>query len=263
MSLRSVRGGRVLGRVVASFAVVPFAAVGACAVLTACDTHPLDVTTTVIDTGLLAHYTFDEGSGTTVVDHSGNRHDGTLSGGTWITGGKFGGALHFGGTDYVTIDDFPIAHSSFSVSAWVRSTNAPLDGFETLLSTEVVFEAGWEVNLDKLDSGLGIQSAYWDTTINGYIQVDCACIPANQWTHVVSVLDGDAHTLKVYVDGNLVGVTPAARAIVPGEPALLMGAWSGNQRHLVGDIDDVAIYSRALIPEEIISLGEHSPPDPM
>jgi len=77
------------------------------------------------------------------------------------------------------------------------------------------------------------------------------------------VLDGDAHTLKVYVDGNLVGVTPAQRAISPGEPALLMGTWSGGQRFLVGDIDDVAIYSRALIPEEVTGLGSQSPPDPM
>ena len=186
-----------------------------------------------------------------------------LSGGTWIADGKFGGALRFGGADHVTVDNFPDAHSSFSVSAWVRSTNAPIDGFETLLSTEVVFEAGWELNLDKLDSGLAVQSAYWDPAVDGYIHIDCTCLPTNQWTHVVSVLDGDAHALTVYVDGNVVGVTPAQHAILPGEAALLIGTWSGGKRFLVGDIDDVAIYGRALVLEEVRQLGMHPPPDPI
>jgi hypothetical protein len=239
---------------------------GALAALAACESHPLDATIvvpTTLTNGLLAHYTFDEGAGTMVFDHSGNRHDGTLVGGTWIGDGKFGGALHFSGSDHVTVDSFPIAHSSFSVSAWVRSKNAPIDGFETLLSTEVVFEAGWELNLDKLDSGLAVQSAYWDPTIGGYIHIDCSCLPTSQWTHVVSVVDGDAHVLSVYVDGNLVGVTPAGHAILPGETALLIGTWSGGARFLVGDIDDVAIYSRALIPEEVSDLEAHPPPDPL
>ncbi len=234
--------------------------------ITACDSHPLDATTVVPTTltdGLLAHYTFDEGVGTTVVDHSGNRHDGTLTGGRWIPDGEFGGALHLGGSDYVTVDNFPNARSSLSVSAWVRSTDMPVDGFETLLSTELVFEAGWELNLEKLDSGQTIQSAYWDPLIKGYTHFDCPCMPSGRWVHLVSILDGVAHTLSVFVDDQLVGVVSAPDPISPGEPSLLIGTWSGAQRFLVGDIDDIAIYSRALVPEEVTGLGAHPPPDPL
>ena len=47
----------------------------------------------VLTDGLLAHWALDESSGTDVNDSSGNRHDGQLTGGTWIADGRFGGAL--------------------------------------------------------------------------------------------------------------------------------------------------------------------------
>src|SRR4051812_22134562 len=47
--------------------------------------------------GLVAAYSFDEGSGTTASDASGNGHGGTVAGATWATG-KFGSALSFNGT---------------------------------------------------------------------------------------------------------------------------------------------------------------------
>jgi hypothetical protein len=232
----------------------------------ACNTHPLDATTSSSATllvGLLAHYTFDEGSGTTIVDHSLNRKDGVLVGGTWITGGRFGGALHLGGADYITVDTFPYPPRDFSVSMWIRSTNQPMDGLETLLSTEIVFEAGWELNLDKPDSGApSFQSAFWSPNEGGYTHADCVCVPLSTWTHVVSVMSSDDETLSLYVNAVLVASTPAREPIVPGEPSLLIGRWSGSLRYLVGDIDDIAIYSRALDPAEIALLYIESPPDP-
>ncbi|MGZ4392530.1 MAG: hypothetical protein ACXVRK_10510, partial [Gaiellaceae bacterium] len=48
-------------------------------------------------TGLVAAYAFDEGSGATVTDQSGNGNNGTLTTTTWTTAGKYGGALSFNG----------------------------------------------------------------------------------------------------------------------------------------------------------------------
>ena len=44
--------------------------------------------------GLVAAYAFDEGSGTTVTDASGNGNNGTITNTTWSTSGKYGDALH-------------------------------------------------------------------------------------------------------------------------------------------------------------------------
>src|SRR5690348_15683757 len=56
--------------------------------------------------GLVAAYGFNEGSGTSVNDISGNGNTGTITGATWSGSGKFGGALSFDGTSsLVTIND--------------------------------------------------------------------------------------------------------------------------------------------------------------
>ena len=234
---------------------------------------------------LVAHYTFDEGQGTAVLDHSGNKRDGVLTGGTWITdGGAFGGALHFGGTDFVTVDKFPNAAPSFSASLWLRAIDAPLDGYETVLSTEVVFQSGWEVNIIKITPGTVIEPAFWDSpgdagidagadgeaagdahdesgAPSGYARTDCTCLAPDTWTHLVVVVDASDQTLTLYVQAVPVATVPALYPILPGTPELLMGRWSGNSRFLVGDLDDVAIYNRALAPAEISELQNHPPPD--
>ena len=53
--------------------------------------------------GLVAHWTLDEGSGATAGDVSGNGNAGALVGPTW-TAGQMGGALRFDG-DYVDVPD--------------------------------------------------------------------------------------------------------------------------------------------------------------
>ncbi len=52
---------------------------------------------------LVAHWTFDEGSGNIAYDSSGNGNDGTINGAEWDAG-KYGPALHFNGQDnYVEV----------------------------------------------------------------------------------------------------------------------------------------------------------------
>jgi hypothetical protein len=255
-------------------AATPSAAVCASlalATLAACQAAPLDaigLAPTALGNGLIAHYTFDEGFGAIVGDHSGNNHNGVLSGGTWIAAGRFGGALHFDGFSVVTVQQFPFATASFSVSSWIRSAATPGDAgapdaarFETVLSTEFARLGGWELNLAET-TPTGAHAAYWDNTDKMYTTAECACIKDNQWTHVVSVLNSGAQTLSLYVDGTLAASVAAPHPISPGRVELFMGHWFGPGRFLVGDVDDVAIYDRALEPAEVSALERSPPPDP-
>src|SRR3989344_3227356 len=75
--------------------------------------------------GLVGHWTFDEGSGTTAQDSSGNNNTGILTNGpTWTTG-KIGQALNFDGVDdYVDVaneSNFDFERTDpFSISLWVN-----------------------------------------------------------------------------------------------------------------------------------------------
>src|SRR4051794_31355912 len=72
--------------------------------------------------GLVAAYGFDEGSGATAADASGNGLNGTINAATWSANGKFGNALSFNGaSSWVTVPDAPPLKltTGMTLSAWV------------------------------------------------------------------------------------------------------------------------------------------------
>ncbi|HEX3853665.1 MAG TPA: LamG domain-containing protein [Polyangiaceae bacterium] len=239
----------------------------ALAMLPGCGKQPLDAVQLdpdSIESGLIAHYTFDEGAGTAMVDHSGNKRDGVIMGSQWLEDGVFGGAIHFSGTetDYATVAEFPNASANYSVSIWTRASFAAQDEDSgTLLSTEVPFAGGWELSLNRFTNGIGVHAGYWDTVTMTYVFWECVCLPEGRWTHVAFVRDSTAQMLTVYVDGSPVGEVSAPNPISPGEAQLFVGRWQGDARYLAADLDDVAIYSRALAPAEIAELGTRPAPE--
>src|SRR4030095_5554492 len=79
----------------------------------------------VVAAGLVAAYSFEEGTGTTVRDSSGLGNHGTVIDGTWPADGSRGGALLFNGTGTdVRIPDSPSLRltTGMTLEAWVRST---------------------------------------------------------------------------------------------------------------------------------------------
>ena len=80
-------------------------------------------TSSAASSGLVAAYSFDEGSGSTVADASGNGNGGTIGTATWSASGKYGRALSFNGTSAkVTIPDVASLDLStaMTLEAWVR-----------------------------------------------------------------------------------------------------------------------------------------------
>ena len=75
--------------------------------------------------GLVAAYSMDQGSGTSLPDLSGTGNNGTISGATWSTSGRFGSALSFNGTS--SIVNVPDSSSldlttAMTLEAWVQPT---------------------------------------------------------------------------------------------------------------------------------------------
>ena len=84
------------------------------------------VTNSAQPPGLVAAYSFDQGSGTAAPDASGTGNNGTLTNGpTWAAAGKYGGAISFDGVnDMVTITDSASLDltTGMTLQAWVRPT---------------------------------------------------------------------------------------------------------------------------------------------
>src|SRR6266480_2801452 len=75
-----------------------------------------------------AWWRFDEGSGSTTVDASGNGHTGTLLGSPTWSSGVAGSALSFNGNSQaVIVESGPIlgAKPSFTIEAWINWTGTP------------------------------------------------------------------------------------------------------------------------------------------
>jgi hypothetical protein len=241
--------------------------VAAVATAAGCGADPLDAVTVnphSLAMGLVAHWTFDDGSGSVVSDSSGNGLDGALTGGSWTTAGRFGGALALALGDTVTVPNFPQATPSWTVSVWTETSAGQLQAdtsdTSTILSTEQVFSGGWQLHLDNRSGYQRYDAAYWAGSIaNDYEVLFCDCISENRWIHLIAVFDDDASTFTLYQDDVVVDHTSLPTPILPGDSTLYMGTWNMGERFLAATLDDFAIWNRALDQGEIATLSQQPP----
>ena len=196
--------------------------------------------------GLVAGFHFNEGSGSTTADTTANGHVGTLSGATWTAAGKYGGALVFNGSsDWVTVPDAPSLDltNGATVMAWVYPT--ALGNYRTIAMKETVGGAAYYIYSGPSDTAMG-----GGGFAGSYSEIaGGAVLPLNTWTHIAMTYNGT--TIRVYRNGvqaatlNKTGVfdTSASPLRIGGN--LTWGEW------WQGRIDEVRIYNRPLTVTEV------------
>jgi hypothetical protein len=246
---------------------------GAAAAAVGCTDAHLNVVHIVpnsLEMGQVAHWTFDDTGGTTVLDSSGFERNGTLmtTGAATPTRveGQFGGALAFSDGAYMTVPGFPQATESWSVSLWVRLPSGDLGGtdYVTLISNETVFMGGWEMNVVPGAGNDLYHFAFWQgPNDSDYAHYNCSCVDRERWTHLVEVIDGQALTMRLYKDGVPRSAINVRQPIRPGQDTLYFGRWALDEmRGFNGALDDVAIYNRALVLHEVQALSKMPAPIP-
>ena len=196
--------------------------------------------------GLVAAYGFDEGTGTTTADKSGNGKTATVVGPTW-TVGRFGEALSFDGVnDRVDLPALGTFYDTrFTLSAWVKKQGTKTD------SAVVGSWVGGSQNggpMVWVHSSVNRYHLTLNRTQSTYL--DSGRAPTTgQWQYVAATFDGA--TARFYVDG----VETANRAYtgnVGDSNTWRVGAYGpGPIGFFDGAIDEVRIYSRALSAAEI------------
>jgi hypothetical protein len=240
------------------------AAIAGITCLIGCGSSDLDLvglTPTTLSDGLVAHWTFDQTEGPDLLDDSGNRRNGVISGATFRSDGRFGNALHFRDGDSVTVDNFPYATASWSFSAWVRigAGDATTNDFGTIVSTEILQQGGWQFQTKNPSMGMFWTFAYWNQDFTHH---ECVCFEPDRWSHATVVRDAALDRISFYIDGKIADAEDSPPPILQGTSTLFMGKWMGAGRLFSGSIDDVAIYRRALSAAEVAEIHTRPPPPP-
>jgi hypothetical protein len=191
----------------------------------------------------VAAYSFDDGSGSSLIDRTGKGHTGAVREAVWAAG-KNGGALQFDGVnDWVTVDDAPDLQlvGTMTVEAWVNPSATT--NWRTVLMKEKPGDMAYSLYAagDGRFPTAQVGSASTRAT---------PILTTNTWTHLAATYDGT--TLRIYVNG----VQKATKAVSGGLTAssgVLRIGGNGNwlDEFFAGKIDDVRVYNSTLTAAQI------------
>jgi len=212
--------------------------------------------------GLIGYWKFDEGSGTTTSDASGNGNTATLiNGPSWVPSG-INGTLSFDGVnDYVNVPHTPTQDAyPLTVAVWIKTNATGLHGI-----ANKYFPGS--LNGYQVFTNAGNLCAWYFKDASNYIWDGSGCTlqtPGyndNQWHHVVFVVTASGG--RLYVDGTRKTTqvwtgTPGASSTTQN---INLGQYPGTATPFFpGLLDDVRIYNRALSAAEVSALFSAATP---
>jgi hypothetical protein len=209
--------------------------------------------------GPIAYWNFNEGSGTTAADGSGNGHIGTLTGSAgWTTSGKTGGALSLNGSGYVNIatpDTIVLGNANCTVAAWVKTSSTSAMGILIKDNNGVHLSGDKLLGVNHASTKFGIDHG-WVTNLDSNKN-----ITDGAWHHVAWTQQkdgsGSSEVWKLYVDGVYEVTKNAVTKDDNAGNTIHIGGGSSSSyfpNNFNGSIDEVRIYNRVLSDAEIAIL---------
>jgi len=204
------------------------------------------------DPDLVGYWKFDETSGTTAQDATGNGNDGTLNGDPQWVAGMLGGALEFDGEgDYVDIGNDPIFNitGQITVACWIKVSQFT-DSWQAIFT---MGDDSWRLQRQTTTDNLcwactGVTGTPGDWWLYGDVNVN-----DGEWHHTAGVYDGSKYYL--YVDGELDAFKDTSGTMSISSYPVMIGANAQQSgREFEGIIDDVRVYKRALTDTEILGV---------
>ncbi len=225
-----------------------------------------------ITSGLIGHWTFDEGSGLVANDSSGSGYHAEVLAGEpqWVPGIK-GTALAFDGDDALHTPDWwgIEGYTGRTIMCWIKS-----DVIDTHGILGWGFSSGdgqkYHFRINNSEAN-GVAGAI-RSEIQGTFNVATTFVADNEWHHVASTFPNDGvfvTEISHYVDGKfdeMSGTNDNAEAIALDTAAspdmsdqpfqIAMNVQGTGLRFYTGLIDEVRVYDRALSEEEIALIVE-------
>src|SRR6266540_3052421 len=216
---------------------------------------------TVLADGPVAYWRLGETSGTAYKDSTGHTSDATLNSQANATQGLLGAIVNDGdkalrwnsASPYLRVPHNAVLNlgNVLSVEAWVKPSD--LNARRTIYSNRLANAAGgFSLDVGPAD---GTQPGSVTVATPGWYNVITAnnVVGTDRWYHVVYVRSGVAvGQQKVYVNGVEVGLAvDSPIAFADNTDDKLIGAGTNIGLQFVGDMDEVAVYNRALTPSQV------------
>lgn len=209
---------------------------------------------------LVLYWPFDEGSGTTVKDRSGNGNDGTIEGGVLWVPGMVRTALQFNGANSVVAGPhIPFNNRSFTHAMWVNPSS--LAAVQSVFSQYQASSANQGLHY-RIGTDGSVRMGFYSNDLD----IAAGTVRASVWYHLTFLYDLQTQNRRIYVNGVLAGQGSSAPYLgATGDT--LVGTFRRPDRPdrvpewFDGMIDDVQLYDRALADAEIqeIMLGLRDP----
>ena len=207
------------------------------------------------ENGLVAAWSFDEGTGPTTGDLTGHSHTGQLIGEvSWSQGILKTHGLEFHGTgnafSHVEVPNGGgltfASMQSFSIVAWARPYSLP-GRWAGVLAKSRETPDGWYGIYISPDNRWVFRGPDDAKNVSG------GTVTPNAWQQIVAVQDGDKLTRALYVNGAQVANARAAQS-ADGAGPLWIGQGNAPMEGFAGLLDEVRIYNRALDSGEVKDL---------
>jgi concanavalin A-like lectin/glucanase superfamily protein len=199
--------------------------------------------------GLMAYWPLD-GNGK---DQAGDS-EGNLEGdANWTDDGRLNGAVELDGVSgHVAISGFEITTTEMTCVAWLNgSIQGPYAGIVSSRGVPTFWMGFTDLNT--------LSYVWNDDSDQTWGWTGGPEIPQNEWVMVAIAIDADKAVSYIYTDAD--GVQSGVNEIPHIEQSMSdlfkigKDDCCGNTRHILGIIDEVMIYNRALSEDEIIDLG--------
>lgn len=149
---------------------------------------------------------------------------------------------------------------SFSVSAWVRLTDGSRNA--TAVSQDGSGEAGFTLGYDAASRKWAFRVPVGDVLSLGDWSVLAGPALLNEWTHLVATYDSEVRSITLHVnDGSVTASAPRRSAWTARGPVQIGRSTgpSGYRAAWTGDLADVAVYRRLIVPKEVRELFDLVP----
>jgi len=185
-------------------------------------------------------------------DSSGNGNNGTVNGATVTTDrfGNAGKAYSFDGVSNIIINNNQVFNQGpLSISLWLKVNTI---GFYDIISKDGLTNnpnpRQWTIQANMTQPRFGVFSNNGEFTIDG----DLNSITNQHWAHIVGVYT-NSHVM-IYFNSILVHDTIITGTLVTGQELLKFGGNLIPSSFLLGKLDDIGIWNRALTQQEITNL---------